>query len=226
MKKSNQLKKPKTIYFKTRKEVQAIMDTLPPFKAGKHGNGVSKYKIVEFVKGYAIQLGDCGLYYPDTIEDVDELIIKNFNQIEILIQIWPGDKGCKYWGDYDNNSFDDSYYDNHNSSFWVSLDCIVPNDKYSYMKNDCRAIRDIGLYVSVSTDKTISMDLRLHKVESLSLYEAEQRIKTLKRLFVKANEYKFNSISHDTDVHSEMTKVFDALVSLTALIGPFRDRHI
>lgn len=69
MKKSNQLKRPRTIYFKTRKEAQAMIDTLPPFKACKYSNGVAKYKIVEYIKGYAIQLGDCGPYYPNTTED-------------------------------------------------------------------------------------------------------------------------------------------------------------
>jgi hypothetical protein len=139
--------------------------------------------------------------------------MKKSSKTEIVIPTWAGRTGYSYWGDHDYGS-----YDNHNSSFWVSLRGVVPNDKYSYMNDDCRAICDIGLYVYVSTDKTISIDLRLHDVGSLTLYEAEQRIKTLKRLFVKGKEYKFNSFSHDSDVHSEMTKVVDALGIKRAMV--------
>ncbi len=66
------MKRIKTVYFATREQAQAVIATLPPFKAGRFSNGVAKYKIVEYVKGYAIQLGDCGSYYPHKTADGDE----------------------------------------------------------------------------------------------------------------------------------------------------------
>ena len=53
------------------------------------------------------------------------------------------------------------------------------------MNDDCRAIRDVGLYVWVSIEGTVSIDLRLHDLSSLTLREGEQRIKVLKRQFAK-----------------------------------------
>jgi hypothetical protein len=58
---------------------------------------------------------------------------------------------------------------------------------------------------------TVSIDLRLHDVSSMTLPESVQRIKVLKRLFVKAKAYPFGDFVRDTDVHTELTKAVDAL---------------
>ena len=39
------MKKDKTIYYATREKAQAVIETLPPFKASRFSNGVAKYKI-------------------------------------------------------------------------------------------------------------------------------------------------------------------------------------
>jgi len=43
------------------------------------------------------------------------------------------------------------------------------------------------------------------------LRESEQRIKALKRLFVKGKAYRFSDFARDTDVHTELTKALNAL---------------
>lgn len=48
------------------------METLPPFEPSRFlepyeiERGLGKARIISFDKGYAIQLGGCGAYYPET----------------------------------------------------------------------------------------------------------------------------------------------------------------
>lgn len=135
------------------------------------------------------------------------------SKTEIVIPTWEGRSGPSYWGDNDYSS-----YDNQSSSFWVSLRGVVPNDPYRYMNDDCRAIGDIGLYVWVTIDGTVSIDLRLHDVGFLSLHEGEQHIKVLKRLFAKSKAYPFNNFQRGSCVHSELTKAVSALGVKRAMI--------
>jgi hypothetical protein len=64
--------KDKTIYFATREKAQAVIDTLPPFKASRFSDGIACYKIIEFGKGYAIRLGDYGNYHPRSTADMPQ----------------------------------------------------------------------------------------------------------------------------------------------------------
>lgn len=132
---------------------------------------------------------------------------------EILIPTWEGRSGPAYWGDNDFSS-----HDNQSSSFWLSLRGVVPGDPYSYMNDDCRAIGDIGLYVWIDIDGTVSIDLRLHDVGSLTLYEGEQRIKLLRRLHLKGKAYPFNNFQRGSTVHTELTRALDALGIQRALV--------
>ena len=135
------------------------------------------------------------------------------SKTEIVIPTWEGRSGPSYWGDNDFSS-----HDNQSSSFWLSLRGVVPSDKYSDMNNDCRAIGDIGLYVWIDVNKTVSIDLRLHDAGSMSLYEGEQRVKMLKRLYAKGKAYPFNNFHRGTDVHTELIKALDALGIKRALV--------
>ena len=58
------------IYYTTREQAQSVVNTLPPFEASRFAVGIAHYKIVEFTKGYAIQLGDYGNYHPRTNTDL------------------------------------------------------------------------------------------------------------------------------------------------------------
>lgn len=60
------------IYYATREQAQSVVDTLPPFEASRFCVGIAHYKIVEFTKGFAIQLGDYGNYHPRTNADLAE----------------------------------------------------------------------------------------------------------------------------------------------------------
>ena len=66
----NIMSKFKPVYYATREQAQAVIDTLPAFTAGRFNDGPAIYKIVEFRKGYAIQLGDFGNYHPRTHADL------------------------------------------------------------------------------------------------------------------------------------------------------------
>ena len=133
---------------------------------------------------------------------------------EIVIPAWAGRTGPGYWGDRDYSG-----YDNQSTSFWVSLRGVLPGDRYSYLTDDCRAVGDIGLYVYATVDGTVSIDLRLHDTGSMTLREAEQRIKLLKRLLVKAGKaYAFSDFARDTIVHTELTKAVVALGIQRAMV--------
>lgn len=138
--------------------------------------------------------------------------MKKSNKTEIVIPTWEGRSGPSYWGDIDYGS-----HDNQCTSFWLSLRRVGPGDN-SYLNDDCRAICDIALYVWISRDGTVSIDVRLHEVGSVSLYEGEQRIKLLKRLHARGKAYPFNSFQRGTDVHAELTKALNALGIKRALV--------
>jgi len=131
---------------------------------------------------------------------------KTNTRTEIVIPTWAGRTGTGYWGDQDYPG-----YDNQSTSFWVSFRGVQPGDPLSYMSDACRALNDIGLYVYVNVDATVSIDLRLHDARSLTLAESERLIKELKRLFVKGKAYRFSDFARNTTVHDELTKAIDAL---------------
>ena len=86
------------------------------------------------------------------------------------------------------------------------------------MNGDCRAFGDLGLYVYVSLDGTVSIDLRLHDAGSMSLMDSVLRVKALKRLFVKGKAYRFSDFVRDSNVHTELTKALDALGIKRAMV--------
>lgn len=88
---------------------------------------------------------------------------------------------------------------------------MVSGDSYSYLKDDCRAIGNVGLFIWVSVEGTAIIDLRLHDLGSLTLREGEQRIKMLRRMFVKGKAYPLGNFTRDSDVHTELTKALVAL---------------
>ena len=137
--------------------------------------------------------------------------MKKSRKIEIVIPTWDGRSGPSYWGDTD-----DSSHDNQSTSFWLSLRGVVPSD--GYINGDCRAIGDIGLYVWIDLHGTISIDLRLHEVHSVSLYEGVQLINLLKRLCAIGKAYPFSNFQRGTTVHTELTKALDALSIKRALV--------
>lgn len=64
------MSKDKTMYFKTYAAAKYVADTLPPFEPSKFAtareieSGMCNHRINSFEKGWAIQLGVCGAYYP------------------------------------------------------------------------------------------------------------------------------------------------------------------
>ena len=139
--------------------------------------------------------------------------MKTSNKTEIVIATWAGRTGPAYWGDQEYAGYDD-----RTTTLWLSFRGIVPGDRLSYMNGDCRAISDIGLYVYVSLDGTVSIDLRLHDAGSMSLMDSVLRVKALKRLFVKGKAYRFSNFVRSTDVHTELTKALDALGIKRAMV--------
>lgn len=66
-----------TAYFPTRQAAEDILAALPPFTPSRflskseiaHGDGLAQVR--EFERGFAIQLGDCGNYFPATTADAE-----------------------------------------------------------------------------------------------------------------------------------------------------------
>ncbi|MDD2883368.1 MAG: hypothetical protein PHQ58_23405 [Rhodoferax sp.] len=132
--------------------------------------------------------------------------MKQSLKTEIVIPTWDGRTGPGYWGDQDYTG-----YENRSTSFGVLFRGVVAGESHSSMNTYCRAIGDIGLYVYVSLDATVSIDLRLHDAGSLTLMDSVQRVKVLKRLFVKGKGYRFSDFARETDVFTELTKALAAL---------------
>ena len=69
----------KTEYFKTYESAQEVMSKLSPFEPSKYvteneiKNGDGKARIIEFDKGFVIQLGFFGNYYPHTQNRYEKL---------------------------------------------------------------------------------------------------------------------------------------------------------
>ena len=135
------------------------------------------------------------------------------NKTEILLATWVGCSGPGYWGDSDFLS-----HDSQSTSFRLSLRGVVPGDPYSYLNNCCRAIADLGLYVWLSIEGTVSIDLRLHDAGSLTLAEGEQRVKLLRRLHAKGKAYPFNGFQRGAAVDTELARALDALGIRRALV--------
>lgn len=136
---------------------------------------------------------------------------KRMQPTQIVVPTWRTRRGEEYfgprWGDW--RGMDDTV------ACWLSLRGHVPEDKYSYMRDDCKAIGDVGVYVWVSRDGTVSLDLRVHDVHSLELRELERLTKLLKALHAKAAKggYAVGSWTFikTRDIHGELVKLFDAL---------------
>ncbi|WP_143541540.1 hypothetical protein [Rhodoferax fermentans] len=139
--------------------------------------------------------------------------MKKSTKTEIVIPTWAGSTGPGYWGDRDYSAYDDQ-----SSSFWVSLRGVLPGDRHNDMNDVCRAVSDIGLYVYATVASTVSIDLRLHDVSSMTLRECELRIKVMKRLLVKGKVYPCSDFARDTNVHAELTKAVAALGIKRAMI--------
>jgi hypothetical protein len=82
---------------------------------------------------------------------------------------------------------------------------------YSFLNADSRVVCSMGLHVWVSVDGEVSIDLKMLDMRSLNLHECLHRVAVLKRLIAKAKAYLFNNVTRDADLHTELTKVTDAL---------------
>lgn len=102
---------------------------------------------------------------------------------QLVIATWPGRTGADYfdrnWGDW--RHMDDCL------SCWLKLR-VYADGKDLFYDTEEQAVRNIGIYVWVSRDGTVSLDLRLHDIYSLELHEAESRYKTLKAMHAKARK--------------------------------------
>lgn len=62
-------------YFKTLEAAEKVDKSLPEFAPSKYlskreiDEGLGKVRVKEFDKGFAVQLGACGSYYPATTAD-------------------------------------------------------------------------------------------------------------------------------------------------------------
>ena len=137
--------------------------------------------------------------------------MKKSSKMEIVIPTWQGRSGPSYWGDPDYSS-----HDNQSTSFWLSLQGVAPSD--GYINDDCRAIGDIGLYVWIDIHGTVSIDVRLHEVGSVSLYEGVKLINLLKRLCAKGKAYPFSNFQRGSSVQAELSKALAALGINRALV--------
>lgn len=67
-----------TAYFPNREAAEETMATLPPFAPSRFlskteiNRGAGLAQVREFTRGFAIQLGNCGNYFPSTTADCQD----------------------------------------------------------------------------------------------------------------------------------------------------------
>jgi hypothetical protein len=132
--------------------------------------------------------------------------MKNFNKIEILIPTWENRTAFSYWNNYDYGSDD-----NHSLVFRLSLRGLVQSETNGFLNDDCRVVCSMGLHVWVSVDGAVSIDLKMLDMRSMNLRECLHCVEVLKRLYSRAKDYKFNNVTRDSDLHTELTRATDAL---------------
>lgn len=132
-------------------------------------------------------------------------------KLELMLATWPRRADETYFGDRwgDWRGLDDCL------SCKLRMRMVDRADKYAYMNEASKAIADIGVYVWVSRDGTVSLDLRLFDIHSMELQEVEARAKALKAMFAKAAKGGYPlgrwTFVKTRDVHAELCKLFDAL---------------
>ena len=150
------------------------------------------------------------------------------SKLEIMVPIWPTKGAEQYWGsnDYVTYNYSDSV-----TSTWLSLRAVEHNDDNYYMGDSPRAINDFGVYVWMSTDGTVCLDLRLHDCHSLTEQELEIRLKHLKALRKKvAKKYQIDCFQSETTVHAELTRFLVALgvwrsIEYVRIDGKSKDKY-
>lgn len=130
-------------------------------------------------------------------------------KLEICIPIWPNKDNESYWGSNDYVSYG---YSDSATTTWINLRAINHADEYSYMNDADRAFNDFGAYIYLSTDGTVSIDIRVHDVHALTERDLELRLKHLKALRRKVSkQYPLDSFERGADIHTELTRFFAAL---------------
>ena len=107
---------------------------------------------------------------------------------EIVLATWPSRNGADFLGDRDYGTSMSC------DSMWLQLRQIENGDVDCYSSPETRAVRDIGVWVWIGTRLSDdgrgrvpmhNIELRLHDIHSLTVHEAEVRLKMLKRLTAK-----------------------------------------
>lgn len=127
-------------------------------------------------------------------------------KIQIVLATWAGQDGYAYFGNRDLADLDKI------TSAWLLLRSHIPDKERPYFNEEASAINDLGLWVWVSLDGSISIDLRVRAIHTASVSEMERRTKLLRRLWRSTSKrYPLDSFVKSTDVHAEITKALDAL---------------
>jgi hypothetical protein len=138
-----------------------------------------------------------------------EMSMAKATKPEVTIAVWANRDKAQYFGWSWPSSL--GGYDD-NTGCWISLRGRVEGDKYAYMSDSVGLYADIGVYVWVDRDGTMSIEPRIYHVHSVTISECEVRLKALKALHAKASKrYPVGCFVRTRDVFGELVKFFDAL---------------
>lgn len=134
-------------------------------------------------------------------------------KFEMMLATWPDKVDNEHFGDRGYGRGDTS------CSAWLSLRSIVREDKYAYRDVAARVVDSVGIRVWVSNEGTISLDLKLHDVHSMSELECGVHYKVLKALRAKTTKRypMLDNFERNSNVHDELVKLFAAMGVTTAV---------
>lgn len=129
-------------------------------------------------------------------------------KIELLIPSWPAQRADAQYGATNYGAY--SGVDTTKMYFRAR------DMNSTYVSDDCRAYQDICLYIWFDNDNTVCLDLRLCDIHTMQLYDAEKRIKLLKKMIAKANKSgvimdNFYRNVDDLGIYDMLKKVVSAL---------------
>lgn len=125
---------------------------------------------------------------------------------EITVPVRVRDAGYSYWLE----SKSQYGYQDACSATWLSL-AAYTDDPDNYITSTERDVRDIGIYVWFD-ESSVNLDIRFRDICSMTIFECESRLKLIKKLSAKASKtFPLSSFVKNTTVHTQLTKLLDAL---------------
>lgn len=128
-------------------------------------------------------------------------------KFEILVPTWPRSNREQFWGDTKYGPYSGT------DSVKIHFRGMSEGDTITWSTDEARAMMDVILYIWFDKQGTFSIDLRLADIHTMTLREAELRVKLLKKLINKLSKASFpvDQFIRGNEILELLRHVFSAL---------------